>query len=260
MSAKHSRVEDLIVVDNRRINDYYFVLKLKSPAGLPPLKAGEFVNILAEGSSTTFLRRPISIYDVNHKENTLDLLIQIVGDGTAALSRLHKGETANLVYPLGKGFSLLNGGKKALLAGGGVGIAPLLFLGKELKNRGVEVHFLLGGRGKDNIIEVEKFSAVGNLHISTEDGSVGEKGLLTQNSIIEKAGTFDMIYTCGPDPMMKAVARIAKDNDVSCEVSLENLMACGIGACLCCVEETTTGNRCVCTDGPVFNINELKWT
>jgi len=258
MSHLDQRTEDMIVVENRKVNDYYFVLKLKPEKELPAIAPGQFVNVLADNSPTTFLRRPISVYDVDKQANTMDLLIQIVGDGTESLSKKQKGETVNLVYPLGRGFSL-GGVKKVLLAGGGVGIAPLLYLGKMLKSSDVEVTTLIGGRGSDNIIETSLFEKNGEVYISTEDGSVGEKGLLTTNTVMDKVDVFDRIYCCGPDPMMKAVASVAKRNQVDCEVSLENMMACGIGACLCCVEETTTGNRCVCTDGPVFNINELKW-
>ena len=256
---KSQRTEDLKVVDNRRINDLYYVLRLQSSQQLPEIFPGQFVNVLVEDSKTTFLRRPISVYDVNREENTLDLLIQIVGDGTEKLSHVKVGENVNLLYPLGRGFSWETRNKNVLLVGGGVGLAPLLYLAKNLNNNGISVTTLIGGRAKNNIIELDNFKETGEVYISTEDGSVGEKGLLTTHSIMKRIGEFDKVFTCGPDPMMRAVARIARQHEIDCEVSLENMMACGIGACLCCVEETTTGNRCVCTDGPVFNINELKW-
>ncbi len=255
----NQRVEDLIVYENRIINDFYYVLKLFSPQGLPEINPGNFVNVLVEESSSTFLRRPISIYQVDIASNTLDLLIQIVGAGTKKLSEKKKGDIVNLIYPLGQAYNFNSEVKSALLIGGGVGIAPLLFLAKVLKDNAINVETLFGGRSQKNIIEVEKFQKYGKVHISTEDGSLGEKGFLTLNSVISEIKRFDKIYVCGPDPMMKSVARIAKSNAIECEVSLENLMACGIGACLCCIEDTTTGNRCACTDGPVFNINELKW-
>ena len=257
---KSQRTEKLKVVENRRINDLYYVLKLKSQGGLPEMMPGQFVNVLVEDSQTTFLRRPISIYNVDFDENTLELLIQIVGDGTAKLSHVNTGEEVDLVYPLGEGFTWDISTKKALLVGGGVGLAPLLYLAKELINSGVEVAILIGGRTHENIIELDNFKKTGEVFISTEDGSMGEKGLLTTNSVMDSINDYDKIFTCGPDPMMRAIAHIARENKRDCEVSLENMMACGIGACLCCVEETTTGNRCVCTEGPVFNINELKWS
>jgi len=257
---KSQRTEKLKVVENRRINDLYYVLKLKPQGELPEMIPGQFVNILVEDSQTTFLRRPISIYDVDYRENTVDFLIQIVGDGTAKLSHINRGEEVDLVYPLGEGFTWDATLKRALLIGGGVGLAPLLYLAKRLSISGVEVTTLIGGRSQENIIELDNFKKTGDVFISTEDGSMGEKGLLTTNSLMDSINDYDKIFTCGPDPMMRAVARIARENEMDCEGSLENMMACGIGACLCCVEETTTGNRCVCTEGPVFNINELKWS
>jgi len=257
---KSQRTEDLKVVENRRINDLYYVLRLQSPQKIPKILPGQFVNVLVDDSKNTFLRRPISIYNVNDQENTLELLIQIVGDGTEKLSHKKIGDRVNLLYPLGEGFTWNSQLKRALLVGGGVGLAPLFYLAKALKNSGISITILIGGRTEKNIIELDYFSEMGEIFVSTEDGSKGEKGLLTTNSIMGHVDGFDKIFTCGPDPMMRAVARIAVQHQIDCEVSLENMMACGIGACLCCVEETTTGNRCVCTEGPVFNINQLKWS
>lgn len=256
---KQQRSEDLVIVENRKINQHYFVLTLLSEIGLPEIIPGHFVNVLVQNSPNTFLRRPISVYDVQPDKNTLQLLIQIVGDGTNHLATLEVGDKLNILYPLGEGFTFGTEVKKAFLVGGGVGLAPLLYLAKKLHGEGIDVDVLIGGRSKENIIEVEKFEEYSIVHISTNDGSAGEPGLLTTNSIMANIKDFDKVYTCGPDIMMRAVAKIAKENQVECEVSLENLMACGIGACLCCVTPTTTGHRCVCTDGPVFNIKELNW-
>ncbi|MEG1574305.1 MAG: dihydroorotate dehydrogenase electron transfer subunit, partial [Bacteroidales bacterium] len=109
-----------------------------------------------------------------------------------------------------------------------------------------------------DLLQIDDFNAISDTYVTTEDGSEGEKGFVTQHTILQKIN-FDMIYCCGPRPMMMAVARLATDNGANCEVSLENEMACGIGACLCCVENTTKGNICVCKEGPVFNIKELQW-
>jgi dihydroorotate dehydrogenase electron transfer subunit len=144
-----------------------------------------------------------------------------------------------------------------LLVGGGVGIAPLLYLGSKLKEKGINCHFLLGGRSKDNLLQLELFSEYGKVYTTTEDGTHGEKGFVTNHSVLSTK--FDFIYTCGPTPMMKAVANFAKQNNIECEVSLENTMACGFGACLCCVTDSIDGHVCVCTEGPVFNISKLKW-
>jgi dihydroorotate dehydrogenase electron transfer subunit len=148
--------------------------------------------------------------------------------------------------------------KKHLLVGGGVGTAPLLYMGAQMSLMGFRPTFLLGARTADMLLQLEDFKRVGDVYVTTEDGTMGEKGFVTQHSILFKQH-FDRISVCGPSPMMKAVARFAKQNGVPCEVSLENMMACGLGACLCCVEKTVKGNVCVCTEGPVFDVNELTW-
>ena len=129
---------------------------------------------------------------------------------------------------------------------------------KELKKKGHVVTFLLGARTAADLLRMEAFQAYGEVYVTTEDASMGEKGFVTQHSLLQHQN-FDFIYTCGPTPMMQAVARYAKEKGIPCEASLENTMACGLGACLCCVTDTQHGHKCVCSDGPVFNINELKW-
>jgi dihydroorotate dehydrogenase electron transfer subunit len=226
---------------------------------LPEMLPGQFVQVRVDNSSATFLRRPISIHFVDAENRELWLLIQLVGDGTLKLSELKPGEKLNIIYPLGKGFSISDAhDKKLFLIGGGVGVAPLLYLGVYLKANGFQPTFLLGARSEKDLLQLEEFSKYGDVYITTEDGSRGEKGFVTNHSLLqsEKAG---FIYSCGPKPMMLAVAKYARQQAIPCEVSLENTMACGIGACLCCVEKTKKGNVCVCTEGPVFNINQLTW-
>jgi dihydroorotate dehydrogenase electron transfer subunit len=118
---------------------------------------------------------------------------------------------------------------------------------------------LFGARNAEGIHLLEEFKKLGTVEIITDDGSLGEKGLITAHSIFNRIGEYDKIFVCGPEPMMKAVARKASEAGLECEVSLENTMACGIGACLCCVTDTKEGHKCVCTEGPVFNSNQLKW-
>ncbi len=236
----------------------YVLLKLESDEALPEIKPGQFVEVKVEGSPATFLRRPISINFVDEEVRQIWLLIQTVGEGTRALAKLNVGDTLNVLFPLGNGFTKAKDGEKVLLVGGGVGVAPLLQYGKELKAAGSEPVFLLGARTKADLLQLDMFRKYGEVYITTEDGSEGEKGFVTQHSVLA-ATKFDRISTCGPKPMMVAVARYAKANGVCCEVSLENMMACGLGACLCCVEKTVKGNVCVCKEGPVFNINDLTW-
>ena len=250
---------DLTVKKNEVLNNQYSLLILIAPDKLPEMLPGQFAEVRVDHSPTTFLRRPISINYIDYETNELWLLIQIVGDGTRKMYELKAGDTLNLVFPLGNGFSLPEKiDAKILLVGGGVGIAPLLFWGLYLKERGYTSNFLLGGRSKDNLLQLCEFERFGNVYTTTEDGSHGECGFVTQHSLL-KASNFDYIYTCGPTPMMKAVASYASKTKANCEVSLENTMACGFGVCLCCVTDTIEGHLCVCTEGPVFNITKLKW-
>lgn len=250
---------DLIVNDVAFLRDDYVLISLAHPEGkMPACQPGQFVEIAVEGSPTTFLRRPISINWCDAEENRLDLLIHIVGDGTRALSRLKKGDRLNCLYPLGHGFTIPATPSRVLLVGGGVGTAPMLQYGKCLKEAGHTVTFLLGGRSAKDILQIERFEAIGSVNVTTEDATLGEKGFVTNHSVLQHE-TFDLITACGPKPMMKAVAAFAREKGICCEVSLENMMACGLGACLCCVEKTVRGNVCVCKEGPVFNINDLTW-
>lgn len=246
----------LTVVENLKLNNSFFKLILTHSQKLPEMLPGQFVEVKVENTPTVYLRRPISINDVDCKANTLSLIIKSVGDGTNALSKLSAGDSLNLLLPLGNGFTLLEGGS-AILVGGGVGIAPLLYLGRKLKENGVKVSYLLGFKYNSDLIDLSSFEAIGEVNVTTEDGSVGVKGFVTNHPVI--SGKFDRMYVCGPTPMMKSVAKCALQSGVDCEVSLENMMACGLGACLGCVTQTKEGHKCVCSDGPVFNIKDLEW-
>jgi dihydroorotate dehydrogenase electron transfer subunit len=250
--------QDLQIIENKHLNKDFFILELLSPVNLPEILPGQFAQVRVDGSPETFLRRPISFYDVDNKKNTFRLLIQIVGKGTEALSKLVPGDNLNLIYPLGNTFTMPAQNENCLLIGGGVGIAPLLYFAKRIKQAGSRSDFLLGFRNRKRIIEYDEFRSYGTVYLTTEDGSEGEKGYVTDHSILG-VKKYDRIFCCGPDPMMKAVALYARLHNISCEVSLENLMACGFGICLCCIVDTSRGNICTCTEGPVFNINDLKW-
>lgn len=239
-------------------HDRYVLLKLTHEERLPEMRAGQFAEVRIDGSRTTFLRRPISLNRVDRDRNEVWLLVQVVGDGTRKLAGLHVGDRLNVVMPLGKGFSVPPAGTRALLVGGGVGTAPMLMLGEELLAAGTEPTFLLGARSERDLLELDLFGKLGEVLTTTEDGSKGERGYVTMHSALRER-TFDRIYCCGPKPMMVSVARYAKSRGIGCEVSLENMMACGVGACLCCVENTVEGNVCVCKEGPVFDINKLLW-
>ncbi|MCT4616573.1 MAG: dihydroorotate dehydrogenase electron transfer subunit [Marinifilaceae bacterium] len=251
------KIQSLNVLNKRDLNKNHFVIELISPTKLPDIQAGQFVNVMVENSESTFLRRPLSIHFVDKIKNTISLFVKKVGTGTSKLGDLKVGDSLNIVFPLGNGFTLKEN-KNCLLIGGGCGVAPLMYLAKELKDKGNKVSVLLGIKSRFDIGDTSGYKNYGDLYITTENGTLGEKGYPTDHSIL-KEEEFDMIYTCGPEPMMKAVAKYANTKNIECEVSLENLMACGFGACLCCVTDTKEGHKCSCTEGPVFNTKDLKW-
>ncbi len=252
---------DLKVRSNRRLNRNHNLLELGCINPLPPMVPGQFAEVRVDGSQTTYLRRPFSIHRVDRAANTMHLLIKSVGDGTRKLADLEAGDSVNIMLPLGSGFTLTRNAR-VLLVGGGCGVAPLYYLADHLFRQGNKVDILIGGRSADDILMADDYRAFGTVYIATEDGTLGEKGMVTGHSVLKnKELSYDMIYCCGPDGMMRAVAGIAEAHGIECEVSLENTMACGIGVCLCCVVETHEGNQCVCTQGPVFNSKQLKgWT
>ncbi len=253
---------DLVVTENSQLNQNYCLIKLTTTDDtlLPEMYPGQFVEVRVDGSPTTYLRRPISVNFVDKNKNELWLLVQAIGDGTKMMCKYEKGDIVNLLLPLGNTFTIpeKNGDKELLLIGGGVGTAPMLFLGARLKEQGFNPKFLLGARSKNDLLQLDDFREYGEVFCTTEDGSFGEKGYVTDHTVLKNT-RFSAIYTCGPKPMMVAVAKYAHHNQIECEVSLENMMACGFGVCLCCVEKTSEGNVCVCTEGPVFNIEKLTW-
>ena len=249
---------DLVVKEIQQVNANCVLLVMASDTPFPEVRPGQFAELRIDGTPSVMLRRPISVHSFDAVKNEIGFLVQVVGDGTKWLGALKAGDKVNTLLPLGNGFTMpTEPGKKYLLVGGGVGSAPLYYLAEELKRCGHEFTILIGARSAKDLYRREAYEALGRVEYTTEDGSLGEKGYVTNHSLL--AEKYDYIYTCGPKPMMMAVARYARENGIACEVSLENKMACGLGACLCCVEDTKEGHKCVCTDGPVFSIDELKW-
>ena len=234
------------------------LLRMRSERALPDIMPGQFVQVRVDDSPCTYLRRPISIHDVDAQQKEITLLVQQVGEGTRHLAAAEMGDRINMVLPLGNGFTLPEKGERCLLVGGGIGIAPLYYFAKVLNEKGIRPTSLLGGKSASDLLRLTDYQQFGETFVTTEDGSLGEKGFVTMHSIWQNE-SFDKIYVCGPKPMMKAVAKLAAEKGVWCEVSLENLMACGLGACLCCVEDTVDGHVCVCKEGPVFNTRRLRW-
>lgn len=253
-------VLDLRVTSVECLGDRFLLLVTTNPDGpLPEMAPGQFAQLRIDDSKDTFLRRPISLHSFDRDKNEVSFLVQKAGKGTASLWEKRPGSTLNAILPLGNGFTMPESpDRRILLVGGGVGIAPLLFMGAEMQRMGARPAFLLGARSKSDLLRLDAYRACGDVYLTTEDGSEGEKGFVTQHSVLQNE-KFDRIAVCGPKPMMLAMASYAKSKNIPCEVSLENMMACGLGACLCCVEDTTEGNVCVCKEGPVFDIERLKW-
>ncbi|MBO8459396.1 MAG: dihydroorotate dehydrogenase electron transfer subunit [Bacteroidetes bacterium] len=252
------KILDTTLVAVEWLNAKNVLLTLTASQQMPEMLPGQFVEVRIDNAPDVFLRRPISIHFFDPQKNLLYLMVQVVGKGTKRMAALNVGDVLNLILPLGNTFSIPESPQRLLLVGGGVGVAPLLYLGAELKKKVHRVTFLLGARTANDLLRMEAFKGYGDVYVTTEDASLGEKGFVTQHSLLQQQN-FDFIYTCGPTPMMQAVARYAKEKGIPCEASLENTMACGLGACLCCVTDTQHGHKCVCSDGPIFNINELKW-
>lgn len=218
-------------------------------------KAGQFVHIkVAEHS----LRRPISIASSDPFEQTITLLFKVIGSGTKKLASYQIGDTVDLLGPNGNPFptSQLQEGDSVLLVGGGIGVPPLYFLAKTLAEKKVNVQAILGFQGKQYVFYHEAFKALCNVIVVTDDGSYGEKGLVTDYT--NQVAPFSRYYSCGPLPMLKAVKEQLKDKEGY--LSFEQRMACGIGACYACVIPTTEDGKYkkICHDGPVFNANEVS--
>jgi dihydroorotate dehydrogenase electron transfer subunit len=254
------RIQDFTVVKNISLNPRHFILELIAPEPLPEIFPGQFADVLVENSPAVFLRRPFSIYSVNKKANSIRLLIQVRGEGTRMLGQLRDNDRLNLLYPLGKGFSI-PGDENVILVGGGVGTAPLMFLSQYLNSLGMHPDILIGAKSSADLFEMDLYqNQCRHVFVTTEDGSEGEKGFVTGHSVFHhNPFSYKRIYCCGPDPMMHAVAKLAKKLGVECEVSLENYMACGFGVCLCCITPTNQGNLRSCVEGPVFNTKILRW-
>jgi dihydroorotate dehydrogenase electron transfer subunit len=252
-------IDDFTVVGNERQTDDFVVLTLESAKELPIMMPGQFVEVRVDGAPGAYLRRPLSIHDVDYGKRQIKLLIQEVGEGTKKLCSLAVGSVINMMYPLGNGYRLPET-KKVLLVGGGCGVAPLLFLGRYLTQNGIKPNYLIGARTAASLVRLDAYRELGEVFVTTEDGTEGQKGYVIHHPVMRtEKPDFEMIYTCGPDAMMKVIAKYANNHSIACQVSLENHMACGFGVCLCCVTPTVDGHKCTCVDGPVFDSKYLQW-
>lgn len=236
---------------------------VKAPAIASKAKAGQFLEIKISKTGAPFLRRPISIYNICKEEGLVEFIFQVKGEGTKLLAEENVGAEIDIMGPLGNGSFDISDYKKVAIIGGGIGTYPLYELAKELNEKS-DVTVYIGFRNKDLVTLEDEFAKVSNrLVITTDDGSYKEKGFainfLKEDCKKEKP---DMIYACGPLPMLKAVREFALEENIPCQVSLEERMGCGIGACLGCAIKIISGEEPrfghVCKDGPVFNAKDVE--
>ena len=244
------------ILANEAINANVKRMVIEAPQIAEAAQPGQFVHV-KKTDSVNFLRRPFSIADADRENGTITLIYRIVGKGTAEYAAMKVGEAFSILGPIGNGFALKDG--RPLLIGGGVGIAPLIYLSRQLKDK--KPILLIGGKNKDEVFW-EKYlqEFADKIYITTDDGSVGFKGFTVQLlPQILAENNIEHIYTCGPNIMMEGVAKLAYEHDIDCQVSLEKRMACGIGVCLGCTFEgkLTKKRRKVCTEGPVFEAKEV---
>jgi len=244
------------VEENRAVNPGVFQLTLHSPDIAAEAVPGQFVMLGVHQHHDPLLKRPYSIAGTEKMTGKVKIIYRVVGRGTDCLSNKKAGENLEIIGPLGHGFDLTD--KKILLVGGGMGLAPLLFAAQEICPKPLEV--LAGGRTKQEMFWEDLFQVLCNkIHITTDDGTLGSCGTCVDIlPHVASTGDFDSILTCGPLPMLRTVAAYAIEHNIPCQVSLEQHMACGFGACLTCTCATKNGgNAQVCKHGPVFKAEEV---
>ncbi len=248
------------VVYLKRLNPYAYDMMLEAGEMGCMAQPGQFVHIkCGEGN---LLRRPISICDAQWDEpdDLLRIVFEVRGEGTAWLAERKEGDKLDVLGPLGRGFEPV--GNKVLLVGGGIGVPPMRGCARRLAD-GIERYAVLGFRDKDHILMVEEFQDFcASVAVTTDDGSYGIHGYVDgqMRALLEKENDFTFILACGPKPMLRSVAKVAEELGVPCQVSMEERMGCGVGACLVCACDMADGTRKhVCKDGPVFDAREVDW-
>jgi len=253
------------IVSNERDTDSYFRLVLRAPQIAPLVQPGQFAHVRVTALKDALLRRPFSIFQV--AGDTFSILYKTVGQGTDALARMRAGEEVSVIAPLGHGFTVpKRGGETPLLVAGGYGMAAMYLLAQRSPQKGI---VFVGGRKRVDILCEQEFAALGwDVRVTTEDGSHGEKGLVTQPLVTEIRNQKSEIrnyklFACGPTGMLKAVGKIAADFNVPAELSMDEHMCCGVGVCLTCVIPVKVGDgweyQRTCTEGPVFDARQIAW-
>lgn len=261
--AGKKKVTNCKIITNKRITPDHWVMDLESSFLSRNSEAGQFINIKTEERGIDpLLRIPLGVHKITKKG--ISLLYKVVGEGTSLLSEKKKGETVSVLGPLGKGFdtSCLKKDSKAVIISGGHGIAPLYALAEESRKKTKDITFLLGTSTKSHVTCAKNLRKMGiKVKIATDDGTSGKKGLVTclLPEVINKTKKETVIFACGPKAMIAATASLAKEYGVKAQVSLDEYMACGIGACLGCAIMTKKGYKYICKDGPVFDSDEIKW-
>ena len=254
------------VLFNRQIAQGIYHMSVQAPRIAKAARPGQFVQVkVASEPPIQFLRMPFAVFDVDVEAGAVDICYQVVGEGTEQLSHVVMGGEVDLVGPIGNGWRIPQGTRRALLACGGVGAPALKLLADELAARGACVDVVIGATTAARLACTEQFEdsvciSGGALHVATDDGSVGVRGFV--NAITDEllaTRAYDYVAVCGPPLMERSVALPAIEHGVTCEVSMERLMACGVGACLGCVVETRDGLKRCCVDGPVFDASEVIW-
>ena len=251
--------ERATVLANERVAEGVGLMLLAAPRTAGSVEPGQFVHLrIAEGADF-ILRRPFSVYRA--AAGRIEILYQVIGRGTRAMAEAPVGAEMDLIGPLGRGWWIPDGVAHALLVAGGLGVAPLAMLAAELAERGIAVTLAQGAPSAGRLLARELFEQVcRRTAYATDDGSEGACGFVTElTPELLVADRPDVVYACGPEPMQRIVAAQARAADVPCQVSLERLMACGVGACLSCVVSTTSGRKRACVDGPVFDAAEVLW-
>jgi dihydroorotate dehydrogenase electron transfer subunit len=259
------------IISNNKIGPDIFRMRLDAPEQAKRVRAGQILHIKCGEATDMVLRRPISVCLANPEKGTMDIVYQIKGKGTHALSRMKRGDDLDYLGPVGNYYEISSSHKRIAVVGGGIGIFPLLEVlnrYNRLKKGGAEIKCdtFLGFRTIDTLVLEEDFKKLSNnVSITTDDGSYGRGGLVTVpfTEAVEKQD-YDIVYACGPGPMIKALATIVNEKEIPCQVSLEQRMGCGIGACLSCAcqimgSDGTVSYKQVCKDGPVFWSKEVIW-
>ena len=253
-------IKNVVITSMVKVTDGIYSMWIKDKDLACNAKPGQFVSLYCKEGSQ-LLPRPISICEIDRENETLRLVYRVVGKGTKEFSKMNAGDTIRVMGPLGNGFPYEKAeGKKVFLMGGGIGVPPILELAKQMQCE--EKRIVVGYRDAHTFLK-EEFEQNGTLYISTEDGSVGTKGNV-MDAIREQSLDADIIFACGPTPMLRAIKAYAEEKKIECYISLEERMACGIGACLACVCKTkekdahsNVNNKRICKDGPVFLSTEV---